>query len=159
MSLTTNRALWVSFGLTLVLTALFGVVMAVWDFAIIDEMYRPDAIRDHVAAMSAEQRRVHAWMTGTLDVAYPFAYGALLGGMALRAFPTKKWLLLPILLCIPADLVEGLSQIMILTGHENWIAVKAIATPVKLVAYATAILIALAGLLTLLWRKKKARGG
>ncbi len=158
MDLTSNRALWSSFALTLVLTAAFGVVMAVWDFAIIDEMYRPDAIRAHVAEMSAEQRRVHAWMTGTLDVAYPFAYGACLGGMALRAFPDKRWLLLPILVCIPADLVEGLSQVMILTGHDGWVAVKAVATPVKLAAYITAIGIALAGLTVLLRRKKARRG-
>ena len=159
MSLTSNRALWSSFALTLLMTALFGVVMAVWDFVIIDEMFRPDAIRAHVAEMSAEQRRVHAWMTGTLDVAYPFAYGAFLGGMVLRAFPAKRWLLLPILVCIPADLVEGLSQVMILTGHDGWVAVKAVATPVKLAAYITAIGIALAGLAALVLRKRKARRG
>lgn len=30
--------------------------------------------------------------------------------------------------CIPADLTEGLAQVMILTGHEGWMTVKLIAS-------------------------------
>jgi hypothetical protein len=86
-------------------------------------------------------------MTGTLDVAYPFAYGAFFIGIALRYFGRFGiYLALPSLLCIPADLTEGLAQVMILTGHEGWMTLKIIATPIKLALYITGLLITLVGL-------------
>jgi hypothetical protein len=146
-SLSDVRVLWGSFALTLILTLGFGVVTHLWQFAIIDEMYVAEEIRDHIEAMTKEQRHVHAWMTGTLDVAYPFAYGAFFIGIALRYFGRfGLFLALPSLLCIPADLIEGLAQIMLLTGHEGWMAVKLIATPIKLLLFGTGLVVSLFGL-------------
>lgn len=146
-SLSNTKVLWASFVLTLILTLGFGVIMYIWQFGIIDEMYIAEDIGAHLQTMTEQQRTVHAWMTGTLDVAYPFAYGAFFIGIALRYFGRFGiYLALPSLLCIPADLTEGLAQVMILTGHEGWMTLKTIATPIKLVLYITGLLITLVGL-------------
>jgi len=121
--------------------------MLVWQFGIIDEMYVAEDIRMHIKEMTETQRTVHAWMTGTLDVAYPFVYGAFFAGVALRFFGRfGMYLALPSLLCIPADLTEGLAQVMLLTGQEEWMAVKTTATPIKLVLYISGLLITMVGL-------------
>ncbi len=145
--LSKTKTLWATFALTLILTLSFGLVMFIWQFGIIDEMYIAEDIREHIEGMTKQQRTVHAWMTGTLDVAYPFAYGAFFIGIALRYFGRFGiYLAIPSLLCIPADLTEGLAQIMLLTGHEGWMTVKLIATPIKLALFITGLLITLAGL-------------
>lgn len=56
----------------LFMTAMFGGVMAIWDFEIIDEMSNPKLIIAHIEKMTATQRMVHVLVTGTLDVAYLF---------------------------------------------------------------------------------------
>ena len=106
---TTRRGLWAAFVVFAALSVVFAVVMRAYGFAIIDEMWQPADILAHVGAMSPAQRTAHAWLTATADVAYPFAYTAWLGGLAVAAFPDKRWLALPILLCVPVDLTEGLS--------------------------------------------------
>ncbi|MEP1231702.1 MAG: hypothetical protein ABJG88_13600 [Litorimonas sp.] len=130
-----------------VLTMAFGVTMHLWQFSIIDEMYVADDIAAHIQAMTETQKTVHAWMTGTLDVAYPFAYGAFFIGIAMRYFGRFGiFLAMPSLLCIPVDLIEGLAQIMLLTGHEDWMNVKILVTPIKLFLYIPGAFITLIGL-------------
>jgi len=134
--LSQTRTLYFSFSLTLILTIIFGIVMHVGEFGIIDEMFVAEDILAHIDAMSPRQRAIHAWLTGTVDVLYPFAYGAFYVGIAIKYFERYGiWLAIPSLFVIPADLVEGLSQVMILSGHEAFIDLKLIATPVKLVLY------------------------
>ena len=152
---TSKRGLWAAFFVFLALNVVFAVVMRVYGFAIIDEMWRPADILAHVDAMSAPQRRAHAWLTATVDVAYPLAYAALFGGLAVGAFPNRAWLALPIVLCVPFDLAEGLSQMMILGGHAEWVAVKAVATPIKLVLFVAGVLTGLAGLVALVRQRKR----
>lgn len=146
--LSQTRTIWITFILTLVLTATFGGVMKIWQFGIIDEMYTKDVILNHIRNMTSEQRTVHAWMTGTLDVVYPFAYGAFFIGVTVKFFKQfGLWLALPAMLVIPVDLVEGYSQIMLLTGHEDFVTLKQIVTPIKLVLYFSAMGIAAIGLM------------
>ncbi len=154
-----SSTLWTAFIVTLVLTAVFGIVMHIGDFQIIDEMHDPEKIRAHLADMTAEQRRAHAWLTGTVDVAYPLAYGTLFTGMAMRYFPeagTVLWL--PILLVIPFDLAEGLILVMALNGNDGVIEFKRVVTPIKLILF-------IFGLITCIcatwraWRQRKAKTG
>lgn len=51
-----KATLWVLFVMTLLITASFGVVMHIWDFMLIDEMYRAEQISSHIAAMSEKQK-------------------------------------------------------------------------------------------------------
>ena len=131
-----TKTLWITFCLTVALTAAFGLVMYFGQFGIIDEMYIAEDIRAHIDAMTPRQRMMHAWMTGTLDIAYPLAYGAFFMGMAMKYFERfGRWLALPSFLVIPADLIEGFAQIMLLTGHESFMGLKLIATPAKLTLF------------------------
>ena len=132
----------------LCLTAAFGVVMWVWDFQIIDEMFNAEQILTHVAALTAEQKQVHIITTATLDVAYPFAYGFFQAGMAWRYLGRwGNWIAPLSLLCMPVDLAEGFAQVMILSDHSQFVALKTVATPVKLALY----LPGLVGAVVALW--------
>ena len=146
--LTKPKTLWLLFILFIVETLLFGAVMAYWDFTIIDEMSDPDYIQRHIEEMSAAQRMAHAWMTATLDVAYPLTYGALFVGLALKAF--RPLLAAPAIAVIPTDLAEGLVQVMALTGNGDLLWLKAYLTPAKLALFILAIIIALAALLRMI---------
>lgn len=148
--LNSTRNIWLSFWVTFALTIAFGVVMHLYDFQIIDEMWKPAVIRDHVFSMSAEQRRAHQWLTGTADVLYPFAYSSLFAGLALRHWKRYGPVIAIVCgLCIPVDLIEGLSQIFILGGSFEWLWVKAVATPIKLVLFGIGLISTLIILLKL----------
>lgn len=146
--LTKTTTLRMTFLATILMTIGFGLVMHIWDFVIIDEMYVAETITEHLASMTPTQKVVHAWMTGTLDVAYPFAYGAFFIGMALRFYGSKgPYLALPSIAVIPVDLCEGMIQIMLLNGNESLLWLKEIVTPLKLGLFIIGLSIAIIGLL------------
>jgi len=146
--LSQTKTLWVTFTAALILTLCFGLIMHIWEFGIIDEMYAPEKIIAHIEAMTPLQRRVHAVMTGTIDVLYPFAYGSFFIGMAKRYFVKYgTWLALPSLLVIPADLAEGITQIFLLNGHYDFADLKAIFTPLKLGLYFAGVAITILAIL------------
>ena len=149
---------WLLFWLTIVETACFGIIMGLWQFHIIDEMYHAQDILAHIASMTPLQRQVHRWMTATLDVLYPFTYASYFIGMAYKAFPapTAFWLSLPAILCIPVDLVEGYSQVLLLSGgHDEMVSLKVVVTPLKLVLSITSLVVSLVGVVRLQTRKER----
>lgn len=131
-SLARTRTLWLSFVATVLLTVSFVVVAPLWQLTLLDGLSDPDQVRQVLSAMSSEQRVAHAWITGTLDVAYPLAYGALFIGSACAFFPSVGhvvgWLMV---LLIGVDLVEGVVQIAALLDTVDWIDAKAFLTPLK----------------------------
>ena len=149
--------LWCLFGLFVLETLGFAVIMAIWDFGVIDEMSDPDAIRQHIAEMTALQRSVHAWTTATLDVAYPLTYGPLFAGLILRAFDAR--IALPAILVIPTDLAEGVVQVIALTGNLDVLWLKAWLTPAKLGFFILAMVIALVALVIDVRRNRKVGKG
>lgn len=151
--LTKPITLWILFGLFVAETLCFGVVMAIWDFTIIDEMSDPEKIRGHIAEMSEGQRIAHAWMTATLDVAYPLTYGPLFYGLTVKAF--RPVFAIPAVAVVPTDLTEGVIQVLALTGTESVIWLKAYVTPLKLLLFGLAVLIAVLALIVSI---RKGRG-
>lgn len=150
MFLTNKATLWLLFALTVVLSLLFAVVILVWDFMLIDEMFDARQIADHIAALSTTQKKVHIWTTATVDVLYPFAYSGLFAGIALKAFGRAGlWLALPALSCIPVDLTEGFAQVMLLSGNDGYMSLKTLCTPIKLALLFASLIIAILGLLKL----------
>lgn len=144
--LTRPKILWLLFGATLAMTIAFGLIMWIWQFELIDEMHQPARIKAHLALLTPTQKYVHAWTTATLDVAYPFAYGGLFVGMALRFFDRfGVWLALPGALVIPVDLAEGVVQLLLLNGVENLLTYKQVLTPLKLGLYFPGLAIAVMG--------------
>lgn len=145
--------LWGLFALFVLETIGFGVIMMVWDFHIIDEMSNPASIIAHIEAMSGLQRHVHVVMTATLDVAYPLTYGALFAGLALKVF--RPIFAVPSILAVLIDLTEGVVQVLALSGHMQFIWLKAYVTPLKLVFFISAAVIAIIALVKL-WRRRRA---
>jgi hypothetical protein len=142
--------------LTLIMTGLFGLVMHVSGFMIIDELYSAPIILSHISQLSPYQTTVHIWMTATLDVAYPFAYGFLFIGITLRAFAKYRiWLIFPSIAVIPIDLMEGIVQILLLLGNEQFVVFKTVLTPLKLILFSCGFVISILGLIYLVlgWRK------
>lgn len=75
-------------------------------FGIIDGMQSAEEISDHINAMSPDQRLMHACLTGTIDVIYPFVYSAFFIGIAIKYFGRLGiWLAVPSILVVPVDLV------------------------------------------------------
>ena len=141
-----GRGLLAALVATVVLTALFPVVAGHFGLTLLDAIADPTEARALIEGLTSEQRQAHAWITGTLDVAYPLAYGALFLGATLRFFPRKGALLaIPILIGVPADFLEGLVQILALTGQVDWLAAKAVLTPVKGGAFVYGAVMALLG--------------
>lgn len=149
--LSQTRTIWVTFTATLLLTLVFVLVMRIWQFQIIDKLQAAEQITQHIATMSNTQRNVHIWLTGTVDVAYPFVYSGFFIGVAIRSFGLNGILLsIPSFLVIPADLLEGISQIILLTGNETLMQLKLIMTPTKRFLFVAGLVITLMGLLNLL---------
>ena len=141
-----GRVLLLSLVATVVLTVLFPVVAGQFGLTLLDAMADSTEARALIEGLTGEQRQAHAWITGTLDVAYPLAYGALFLGATLRFFPRRGTLLaIPVLIGVPADLLEGLVQILALTGQADWLAAKAELTPVKGGAFVYGAVMALLG--------------
>lgn len=136
------------------LTIAFGIWIQRYDLQIIDELSDPDQIRAVVAAMTEDQRSAHWWMTLVLDYFYPLAYGGFFAGLALRNFGAAGvWLAIPAMIVVPADIIENTIQLFILSGDQSLIWVKPIVTPIKLVTFIVAGLIALAGLGLAVYRR------
>ena len=131
-TLTDNRILWMSFIGTILLTITFQVAVGIWDLTLIDAISDPGDTRLAIASMSQQQNLIHAWITATLDVAYPLAYGALFIGSGYKFYGKWGWLVAaPVFVLVPTDLIEGVVQVLALTNVTDWIDAKAILTPLK----------------------------
>ena len=152
--LASTPVIWLTFIAMVLMTIGFAVIMQVWDFTVIDEMYNAEDIRTHIAQMTPLQRTVHVWTTAVLDVAYPFAYAGFFIGVALRFFgKAGPWLAIPSMLVIPTDLFEGFAQVNLLLGNMEYLPVKPWVTPLKLVLFLAGLVVTFAGLGLGLFRK------
>ena len=135
-TLTKTSTLWWLFIATVAITLSFPIAAQYFDITLVDGISSPQITRDTIAGFSAGQKLAHAWITGTLDVAYPLAYGFLYIGVALRFYPNwGRYLALPSMLVIPVDLFEGLVQILALIEVTDWLTLKAVVTPLKTVLF------------------------
>lgn len=134
--LTGTRTLWFLFAATLVLSCSFPLATRYWQLTLLDGIASPADARSLLEGFTPHQKMIHAWITATLDVAYPFAYGGFFAGSALRVFTRHgRYLALPALLVIPTDLIEGIVQILALTGTADYLALKAVVTPAKILLF------------------------
>ncbi|EKU96216.1 hypothetical protein Lepto7375DRAFT_0195 [Leptolyngbya sp. PCC 7375] len=144
--ITKTSVLWINFVITILLTLAFLLIAGHWDFIFIDAVASPANVRALLEQMSVTQKTIHAWSTATLDVVYPFAYGSLFAGVALRFFSKYGvYLALPALLAIPVDLIEGVIQVLALTETADVLELKAYITPLKFGLFIIGFIVALAG--------------
>lgn len=146
-NLTNTKILWRLF----FTFAIFSFAMLAWiqyhGLHIIDEVSDPEQVKAVLAAQTPAQHKAHFWMTLLLDIPYPFAYGLLFAGLALK-FLGKwgKWLCIPALIAIPFDTIENIAQLFILKGNTDLLALKAIVTPIKLTSFIIALILAIVAL-------------
>ena len=131
-TLSQNRLLWASFIATILLTVAFQIAADMWGLTLIDAISDPEETRLAIASMSSDQNVIHAWITATLDVAYPLAYGALFIGSGYKFYGKWGWIVAaPVYVLVPTDLLEGIVQVLALTDVADWIDAKAVLTPLK----------------------------
>lgn len=134
--ITSDGALWFLFAATLAITASFPFVSEYWQLTLLDGISSPPDARAVVAEMTSQQKSAHAWITATLDVAYPIAYGGLFAGTALRFFGRSgRYAAIPAFAVVPTDLAEGVVQVLALTDTVDWLGAKALLTPLKMLLF------------------------
>lgn len=110
----------------------FGLFAEKIGGTLLDMLSDPAANEARLATMSASQRSAHLWVTLTLDIVYPFAYGGGLANLAARFAPRNKLLAAaPGLALILVDLIENLLIVLMLQGDIQVIAVKSLVTQAK----------------------------
>ncbi len=99
---------------------------------LLDMLSDPAANESRLAAMTADQRATHLWITLTLDVIYPLAYGGGFANLSARLADRHKLLVaLPGLALILVDLTENVLIAMMLQGDTGVIGAKVLATQAK----------------------------
>ena len=152
-----RKTLWLLFVAILALTVVFQLISQHWGMTFLDALSSPEAAKAHVAALSAEQIRVHIWTTAVVDVLYPLVYGPFFAGVALACFPRFGLMLAaPSFLVIGVDITEGVVQIAGLLGEPQWLDWKAVLTPAKFGLFFIGLGIAVVGWLKWGWEKVRA---
>ena len=153
-----TRSLWIAFVSTILITIAFPVTASIWGLSFIDALSDPVEVRQAIAAMTSDQRIVHAWITATLDVAYPLAYGALFAGSAYAFYErVGRFIAIPLLVVVPVDLLEGVVQVLALTDSLDWIDAKAVLTPLKTALFLLGLVTMVGG--WVIWLAGRIRGG
>ena len=152
-----TTTLWITFVCTILLTISFQLASSHWGISFIDAISDPEAVRQAIASLTADQRIVHVWITATLDVAYPLAYGAFFVGSALAFYDRVGWYIaMAVLVVIPTDLIEGVVQVLALLDIADLVDAKAVLTPLKTVLFLFGLAATVVG--WILWLIKRVRG-
>ena len=154
MDITNSKTLWALFAATILITFSFPYAASFWDLSYLDALSGEAEIRSLLASLNSEQRTAHIWITLTLDVAYPLAYGFFFAGTALAFYPDKgKLLAIPAYATIAIDIFEGILQVLLLSDTADTVDLKTIVTPLKFGGFYIAALIALFAWVRWLFRK------
>lgn len=131
-----RRSLWIAFVSTILISIAFPVATSFWQIPLIDAISDPTEVRQVISDMTPGQRVVHTWITATLDVAYPLAYGALFIGSAYAFYERfGRYIAFSLLVVVPTDLLEGVVQILALMGSADFLTAKAVLTPLKTILF------------------------
>lgn len=127
-----TRSIWV-FATAYVLAALGFVVWAPFvGGQPLDQISATDQVHTLIREMTQSERHAHVWMTATLDMVFPFIYGALYCGVALRFFGRAGPVAVAIVVGVVAlDLLENTAQLFALGGRDLLLPLKSVATPIK----------------------------
>lgn len=131
-TLAERKSLWIAFVSTILITIAFPITASTRGVTFIDAISDPEKVRSAISSMTSDQRVAHAWITATLDVAYPLAYGALFVGSAYAFYERfGRYIAIALLAVVPADLLEGVVQVLALTDTADLVDAKAVLTPLK----------------------------
>ena len=140
------------FIVTFLIAASFYFVIDAIEGDMLDMIWSGEDAIARLNELSARQKQAHFLGTVTLDVLFPFAYGALFIGLLCRLAWRWRWalILLPITVAL-CDLAENTVQAMALNGYPKEILLfKDIVTPIKgggfMIALALVVLLAIVAL-------------
>ena len=86
----------------------------------LDQEYLDQRVLFILENMSTLQASIHSWVTMTLDIIFPLAYGFLFFGILLSNLEGQwKFLAILPLILIAADLTEGIFQIQLLKAETT----------------------------------------
>ena len=98
----------------------------------LDQISATDHVRTLIDEMTQSERNAHFRMTATLDMAFPFIYGALYCGVALRFLGRAGPVAVVIVVGVVAlDLLENTAQLLALGGRDFLLPLRSLATPIK----------------------------
>ena len=102
----------------------------------LDQEYLNQRILFILENMSALQTSIHLWVTMTLDIIFPLAYGFLFFGILLNNLEGQwRFLALLPLILIAADLTEGIFQIELLKAETTEMMVVSYKNKITLIKY------------------------
>ena len=102
----------------------------------LDQEYLDQRVFFILENMSALQASIHLWVTMTLDVIFPLAYGILFFGILSKNLEGKwKFLAVLPLILIAADLTEGIFQIQLLKAETTEMIVVSYKNKITLIKY------------------------
>ena len=102
----------------------------------LDQEYLDQRVFFILENMSALQASIHLWVTMTLDVVFPLAYGFLFFGILLNNLE-GQWRFLAVLplILIAADLTEGIFQIQLLKAETTEMMIVSYKNKITLIKY------------------------
>ena len=102
----------------------------------LDQEYLDQRVFFILENMSALQASIHLWVTMTLDVIFPLAYGSLFFGIMLNNLE-GQWRFLAVLplILIAVDLTEGIFQIQLLKAETTEMMIVSYKNKITLIKY------------------------
>ncbi len=102
----------------------------------LDQEYLDQRVFFILENMSVLQVSIHLWVTMTLDVIFPLAYGFLFFGILLNNLEDQwKFLAILPLILIAADLAEGIFQIQLLKAETTRMMIVSYKNNITLIKY------------------------
>ena len=142
--LATRLGLLISLSLTICLTIAIHAIAYAYQLPLLDMLVEQNEIVTALQSMSDTQLSAHIVVTATLDVVYPLAFTALFIGSIIVGLPHQyKRYVYALLLIVPIDWLEGVVQIMMLTGSHDVMWLKLLLTPIKFMLVLLGILFSL----------------
>jgi len=153
--LSQTKVLWMSFGLTVLVSVAFVMLAGQVNGHFMDEALTETGALATLNGLSSAQKDFHFWVTALLDTLYPLVYGGFFAGMVARlAGGARRWAVWPGFIGVDCDFIENITQMLALSGNPNWLFLKDVVTPIKMGGIGISlVLIAVFGALALMRRK------
>ena len=122
--------------LSFVCVCAFLLIGNMFEINYLDHEYFDQRVLFVLENMSALQVNVHLWVTMTLDVIFPLAYGFLFFGILLNNLEGqwRRLAVMPLILIV-ADLTEGIFQIQLLKAETTEMMIVSYKNKITLIKY------------------------